>query len=174
MSEITKRAFASSLKKMLAKRPLEKIRVIDITEDCGVNRQTFYYHFKDIYDLLEWVYTNEATKALGGKKTYETWKQGFKQIFQYILNNKEFTSELSRRLGYTIKDTSELIASLLSDMTQQLQEGNAISVQSFGTFEVKKKAERITINPTTKLRMLVPPKLVLTYRPSTALKDKFK
>ena len=90
MSEITKRAFASSLKKMLAKRPLEKIRVIDITEDCGVNRQTFYYHFKDIYDLLEWVYTNEATKALGGKKTYETWKQGFKQIFQYILNNKEF------------------------------------------------------------------------------------
>lgn len=92
----------------------------------------------------------------------------------WILNNKEFTSELSRRLGYTIKDTSELIASLLSDMTQQLQEGNAISVQSFGTFEVKKKAERITINPTTKLRMLVPPKLVLTYRPSTALKDKFK
>ena len=89
------------------------------------------------------------------------------------MNNKEFTSELSRRLGYTIKDTSELIASLLSDMTQQLQEGNAISVQSFGTFEVK-KAERITINPTTKLRMLVPPKLVLTYRPSTALKDKFK
>ena len=90
MSEITKRAFASSLKKMLAKRPLEKIRVIDITEDCGVNRQTFYYHFKDIYDLLEWVYTNEATKALGGKKTYETWQQGFKQIFQYIVNNKEF------------------------------------------------------------------------------------
>ena len=86
------------------------------------------------------------------------------------MNNKEFTSELSRRLGYT----SELIASLLSDMTQQLQEGNIVSVQGFGTFEVKKKAERITINPTTKLRMLVPPKLVLTYRPSTTLKDKFK
>ena len=90
MSEITKRAFASSLKKMLAKKPLEKIRIIDITEYCGVNRQTFYYHFKDIYDLLEWVYTNEATKALGEKKTYETWQQGFKQIFQYIVNNKEY------------------------------------------------------------------------------------
>ena len=89
MSEITKRAFASSLKKMLAKKPLEKIRIIDITEYCGVNRQTFY-QFKDIYDLLEWVYTNEATKALGEKKTYETWQQGFKQIFQYIVNNKEF------------------------------------------------------------------------------------
>lgn len=81
---------------------------------------------------------------------------------------------MSRRLGYTLKDTSELIASLLSDMTQQLEDGNAIAVQGFGTFEVKKKAERISVNPTTKQRMLVPPKLVLTYKPSTVLKDKFK
>lgn len=90
------------------------------------------------------------------------------------MNNKEFTSELSRRLGYTMKDTSELIASFLSDMTRQLEEGNAVFVQGFGTFEVKKKAERISVNPTTKQRLLVPPKLVLTYRPSTGLKDKFK
>ena len=93
------------------------------------------------------------------------------------MNNKEFTSELSRRLGYTLKDTSELVASLLADMTRQvggLEEGNIISIQGFGTFEVKKKAERISVNPTTKQRMLVPPKLVLTYKPSTLLKDKFK
>lgn len=67
-----------------------------------------------------------------------------------------------------------MVASLLSDMAQQLEKGNAISVQGFGTFEVKKKAERISVNPTTKQRMLVPPKLVLTYKPSTSLKDKFK
>ena len=70
-----------------------------------------------------------------------------------------------------MKDTSELVASLLADMTRQLEEGNIISI---GTFEVKKKAERISVNPTTKQRMLVPPKLVLTYKPSTLLKDKFK
>lgn len=64
------------------------------------------------------------------------------------MNNKDFTSELSRRLGYTIKDTSELMSSLLSDMTQELQEGNVVTIQGFGTFEVKKKAERITVNPT--------------------------
>lgn len=86
------------------------------------------------------------------------------------MNNKEFTSELSRRLGYTLKDTSELVTSLLSDMTRQLEEGNTISIQGFGTFEVKKKAERISVNPTTKQRMLVPPKLVLTYKPSTLLR----
>ncbi|MGI6815696.1 HU family DNA-binding protein [Bacteroides sp. KG156] len=90
------------------------------------------------------------------------------------MNNKEFTSELSHRLGYNLKDTSDLIASLLSDMTKQLEEGNVISIQGFGTFEVKKKAERISVNPNTKQRMLVPPKLVLTYKPSTLLKEKFK
>ena len=73
-----------------------------------------------------------------------------------------------------MKDTSELVASLLADMTRQLEEGNIISIQGFGTFEVKKKAERISVNPTTKQRMLVPPKLVLTYKPSTLLMKKFK
>ena len=90
------------------------------------------------------------------------------------MNNKEFTSELAERLGYTIKDTSELMGSLLSSMTQALEEGNVIAVQGFGSFEVKKKAERISINPASKQRMLVPPKLVLSYRPSNTLKDKFK
>ena len=88
--------------------------------------------------------------------------------------NKEFTSELAERLGYTIKDTSELMNSLLSSMTQELEEGNVIAIQGFGSFEVKKKAERISINPASKQRMLVPPKLVLSYRPSNTLKDKFK
>ena len=90
------------------------------------------------------------------------------------MNNKEFTSELAERLGYTIKDASELINSLLASMTQELEEGNMIAVQGFGSFEVKKKAERISINPASKQRMLVPPKLVLSYRPSNTLKDKFK
>ena len=77
MAQTTKKAFAASLKKLLSQKPLDKIKISDITNDCAVNRQTFYYHFKDIYDLLEWVYTNEATRALGDKKTYDTWQEGF-------------------------------------------------------------------------------------------------
>ena len=91
-----------------------------------------------------------------------------------VLNNKEFISELSQRLGYTAKDSSELIASLLSEMTRQLEDGNSVAVHGFGSFEVKKKTERISVNPNTKQRMLVPPKLVLSYKPSSLLKDKFK
>ena len=90
------------------------------------------------------------------------------------MNNKEFTSELAERLGYTIKDTSELMNSMFTSNTQELEEGNVIAIQGFGSFEVKKKAERISINPASKQRMLVPPKLVLSYRPSNTLKDKFK
>lgn len=90
MSQTTKKALAASLKKLLAEKPLDKITVIDIAEDCEVNRQTFYYHFQDIYDLVEWIYTSEASKALHGNKTYNTWQQGFLQIFEYVLENKAF------------------------------------------------------------------------------------
>ena len=90
------------------------------------------------------------------------------------MNNKEFISELSRRLGYSNKDTSRMVSSLLSVMTQELQDGNTIAIQGFGTFEVKKKLERVSFNPVTQQRLLIPPKLVLTYKPSISLKEKFK
>ena len=85
------------------------------------------------------------------------------------MNNKEFISELSRRFVYTNKDTTQLVSSVISIMTQQLQDGNTVAIQGFGTFEVRKKLERISINPATQQRMLIPPKLVLTYKPSAIL-----
>ena len=87
MSQTTKRALAASLKKLLSQRPLDKITVVDVTEDCEVNRQTFYYHFKDIYDLLEWTYINETVRALEGNRTYDTWQEGFLRIFEYVQEN---------------------------------------------------------------------------------------
>jgi DNA-binding protein HU-beta len=67
-----------------------------------------------------------------------------------------------------------MVSSLLSIMTQELQDGNTVAIQGFGTFEVKKKMERVSVNPVTQQRLLIPPKLVLTYKPSIALKEKFK
>lgn len=90
MSQTTKRALAQSLKKLTERKPLEKITVVDITEDCGVNRQTFYYHFQDIYDLIDWIYINETENGLGNNKTYDTWQEGFLHIFTYILDNRRF------------------------------------------------------------------------------------
>ena len=63
MSKVTKNAIAMSLKKILDKKVLTKVTINDITKDCGINRMTFYYHFKDIYDLIEWIFIEEAEKV---------------------------------------------------------------------------------------------------------------
>ena len=96
MSQITKRALVQSLKNLLLEKPLSKITVTDITEDCGISRMAFYYHFKDIYDLVEWVCVEDGTKALQGKKTYENWQEGFCQIFEAVLENKPFIMNVYR------------------------------------------------------------------------------
>ncbi len=96
MSQVTKRALEQSLKNLLLKKPLTKITVGDITEDCGINRMTFYYHFKDIYDLVEWSCLEDAKQALEEKKTYDTWQQGFLQIFKAVQENKPFILNVYR------------------------------------------------------------------------------
>ncbi|MBC8537166.1 TetR-like C-terminal domain-containing protein [Feifania hominis] len=96
MSQVTKRALEQSLKNLLLKKPLTKITVGDITEDCGINRMTFYYHFKDIYDLVEWSCLEDAKRALEEKKTYNTWQQGFLQIFKAVQENKPFILNVYR------------------------------------------------------------------------------
>ena len=90
MSEVTKRALEQSLKNLLSKKPITRITINDIAEDCGINRMTFYYHFKDIYDLVEWSCLEDAKKALEEKKTHDTWQEGFIQIFDAVKNNKPF------------------------------------------------------------------------------------
>ena len=94
MSQVTKRALEASLKHLLLQKPLDKITIGDITEDCGINRMTFYYHFKDIYDLIEWSLLEDAKKALEGQRTYDTWQQGFLQIFDMVLDNKPFITNV--------------------------------------------------------------------------------
>ena len=96
MSQITKRALEQSLKNLLLKKPLTKITINDIAEDCGINRMTFDYHFKDIYDLVEWSCLEDARKALEEKKTYETWQQGFIQLFEAVRENRPFIMNVYR------------------------------------------------------------------------------
>ena len=74
MSNTTKLALEASLKHLMLLKPLDKITISDLTTDCGISRMAFYYHFKDIYDLVEWSCLEDARKALRGKKTYDTWR----------------------------------------------------------------------------------------------------
>ena len=104
MSQITKRAISASLKHLLLQKPLGKITINDIAEDCGINRMTFYYHFKDIYDLIEWTCVEDASRALEGKKTYDTWQQGLLQIFEAVLDNKPFIMNVYRSVCHCRPD----------------------------------------------------------------------
>ena len=90
MSDITKRAMSYALKNLLRTKPLNKITVQDIADECGVNRQTFYYHFQDIYDLVEWSCLEDSRIALEEKKTHDTWQEGLLNIFRAVLENKPF------------------------------------------------------------------------------------
>lgn len=121
MSQITKRAISASLKHLLLQKPLGKITINDIAEDCGINRMTFYYHFKDIYDLIEWSCVEDASRALEGKKTYDTWQQGLLQIFEAVLDNKPFIMNVYRSVSreqvetYLYKLTYELLIGVVRE-----------------------------------------------------------
>ncbi len=123
MSQITKRALEQSLKNLLLQKPLNKITISDITEDCGINRMTFYYHFKDIYDLVEWVCIEDAKKALENKKTYDTWQQGFVQIFYAVRENKPFIMNVYRCVSreqvekYLVPLTDNLLMGVIAEQS---------------------------------------------------------
>ena len=96
MSSITKQALEHALKSLLLKKPFHKITINDITEDCGINRMTFYYHFRDIYDLVEWACQEDARRILDGKRTYTTWQEGFRRILDGLIDNRPFILNVYR------------------------------------------------------------------------------
>ena len=90
------------------------------------------------------------------------------------MNNKDFITELAEKMGYSTDDTQRMVDIVVETMADYFQEDEAVLIPTFGTFEVKKKMERIMVNPSTGQRMLVPPKLVLGFKPSTVWKEKVK
>ncbi|MBR4794053.1 MAG: HU family DNA-binding protein [Bacteroidaceae bacterium] len=90
------------------------------------------------------------------------------------MNNKQFLTELSGKCQMSAEQAAEQVQALIGAMEKLWQDGDSVSLSGFGVLEVKKKNERVSVNPTTGVRMLVPPKLVLTYKPSSILKEKLK
>ncbi|MCQ2266692.1 MAG: HU family DNA-binding protein [Bacteroidaceae bacterium] len=88
------------------------------------------------------------------------------------MNNKEFLGALSTQLNISNKEAERLVETLTDCLATSVDEETSVSIQGFGNFEVKKKLERVAVNPSTKKRYLVPPKLVLNFKPSPLLKDK--
>lgn len=99
MSKTTKESLAESLKTLMNTTPLAKITINDIVRDCGVNRRTFYYHFQDIYALLEWIFRTEVISAMAENTTYQTWQQGFLKILIYLDQNRKMVLNTYNSIG---------------------------------------------------------------------------
>ncbi len=88
------------------------------------------------------------------------------------MNNKDFISAVSARSELTPQQVQKAVSALVKALPEMLDDEQVLSIQGFGNFEVKKKMERVVVNPATKQRKLIPPKLALSFKPSAVLKDK--
>lgn len=87
------------------------------------------------------------------------------------MNNKEYIAALSQRSGYSQDTVKRLVRSTIDAMVSTFDEGEAVHVPSFGTFDLRRRMERIIVNPTTGQKMMVPPKIVLNFKPSSTIKE---
>jgi DNA-binding protein HU-beta len=90
------------------------------------------------------------------------------------MTHKELITELSDRLGWTASRTSLVLESAVSIISENLANSNSVNIQGFGVFEAKLRQERVSVNPVSKQRFLVPPKITPTFRPGQTVKEKLK
>ena len=99
----TKDLLVSSLQELLLTKPLDKIRISDITDHCGMNRQTFYYHFHDIYDLIEYAYYHDSSRPYIIDKLAVSapfsWRHAFDELLNYIHDNEIFILRIRHSLS---------------------------------------------------------------------------
>ena len=90
VSDQTKHALAAALKELMLEKPLDKITIQELTSHCGMRRQNFYYHFEDVYDLLRWLFQEEAVSLLQQHEGALLWQDGLLQLYEYLEENRTF------------------------------------------------------------------------------------
>jgi len=95
-----KLALAAALKEALRTTPLAKVTVSGLTTAVGVNRQTFYHHFTDIYDLAAWVFTSELADHIMAHASYAEWAEGCRQMLVYMKRHRDQTYAVLRSLRH--------------------------------------------------------------------------
>lgn len=88
MAQFTKKAIIDSFIELISERPFDKITVKDIVTRCGVNRNTFYYYFEDVYALVDELFQIETQNILGNAADYDTWQEAFLKAIDFVHNNR--------------------------------------------------------------------------------------
>ena len=133
MSTSTKESLAAALKQMMNVKPIGKITVKDLVEICGVNRQTFYYHFDDVYDLLEWVFEEDANRFLPQKVVYENWREDIMIYRDYLQEDSTFALNVynSNSRLYMLRYLEEKMEGCIRSFAEIVSEGQNIDRQDF-------------------------------------------
>ena len=126
----------------------------------------------EIAEYSEWVWLDDYNKI----QDYENFEpvclfSEFGEIVK-IYNNKEFIERLTEKLKTTPEETQDSINALGNAIIEMLDDETLLALKGFGTFEVRKRIERIAVNPATQQKMLIPPKLTISFRPSPTLKER--
>ena len=90
------------------------------------------------------------------------------------MNNKDFITALAKKTGKSKEQTQQLANAVISAMSDTFDGGDNVTIANFGTFEPKKRLERIIVNPSTGQRMLVPPKIVLNFKAAAQVRGNIK
>lgn len=129
-SEKTKLKMAEALKRLVPVIPFEKITVSDITNECGIHRQTFYYHFQDKYELLDWLLYNELLSPFIDGFNLDNMYDKIFNAFLTIYNEKEFYQYALRvDGGYFSKYVSRIAAEQFGEIVTKLGNDNGIPCQ---------------------------------------------
>ena len=99
MPNRTKEMLAESLMKLLARRTLDKITIQDIVDDCGYNRQTFYYHFHDIYDLIDWIFAAQTQELIEKCRACGSLDVGVEAVIAYMWENRRLILNILRSVN---------------------------------------------------------------------------
>lgn len=127
MAQYTKKAIISTFFDLISKRSLDKITVKDIVDQCEINRNTFYYYYKDIYDLIEDIFQTEIQKVIQNKDTEDSFlaalKQGLQLIIEYkdVITNMYFSKSREIIIKYLIASADTFVSKFTREYAKDMQ-----------------------------------------------------
>ena len=125
-SNTTKTAISMALRELVKEKPLNRITIGEIADRASINRQTFYYHFQDIIDLVRWMLSTEAGRQIEGNRTYDTWQKGYLAVFRTIESDRQFILNIYHHIprqylmDYLYSVTTNLLLDVVREKTRDL------------------------------------------------------
>lgn len=132
----TEIALANSLKTLMMNKSINKIKVKEVTDNCGITRRTFYNHFNDTYELLGWIYEHEVIEDIEKYYNMNEWKKATEIVLNYTINNREICLNTYNSLGreylerFLYNIFSSALKGIVDDMTKDIEVERSIKEES--------------------------------------------